>query len=103
MFGGGSLKSLDVLLGVFLYVFSKCIAINNLDVGGEADDEAAYAFEAGDGGVEEPGFAVLFEVFGGHREFFHEQGFGAGVEPEFDGDGSFAGHTEHIDIEAAMV
>ncbi len=93
----------NVFPDIVLDVVTQLRGIYHFDVCGQSDDESAYTFEAGDGGVEEPGFAVFFEVLLGQGEFLYEEGFGAGVELEFDGDGTFAGHPEHIDLEAAMV
>ena len=43
-----------MFLVVLLDVVQEFLALKNLDVGGKADDEAASAFDAVDGGPEYP-------------------------------------------------
>ena len=85
-----------MLLVVFLDVVEEFFAFEDLDVGGEAEDEAGGAFEAVDGGGEDPFAVDAFEVFFGQGVFLHEEGLGAGVELEGDGFDGGAGHAEDV-------
>ena len=87
---------LDVFLVVFADVVEEFFAFEDLDVGGEAEDEAGGAFEAVDGGGEDPFAVDAFEVLFGEGVFLDEEGFGAGVELEGDGLDGGAGHAEDV-------
>ena len=85
-----------MFLVVFLDVVEEFFAFEDFDVGGEAEDEAGGAFEAVDGGGEDPFAVDAFEVLFGEGVFLHEEGLGAGVELEGDGFDGGAGHAEDV-------
>ena len=90
------LHLLDVFLVVLLDVLKELFALEDFDVGGEADDEAAGAFDAVDGGVEDPFAIYALEFLLSQREFLQEEILGAGVKLQGDVLDLGANHPEDI-------
>ena len=69
-----------MFLIVLLDVVQESLALEDLDVGGEADDEAAGAFDAVDGGLEDPGAIFPLQVSFRQWILFHQKALGTGVQ-----------------------
>ena len=92
-----------MLLSIFPNILDQPGAIDDFDIVGHANDEAAHAAIVGHEGIEEPMGAIDLGDFGlRHGILLDEEAVGHDAHAETDTVAVETGHAEHIDKAAAM-